>query len=276
VASGTVYPDRDIAPNWVSSPGGPLYAVLNGSAGAFPPWYIYAWANGQSFACGITLPALPAGMGYSQLALSYGMDMGHAGSQSLGVLTYGEGSLATLASSGLVGDSGSAIWTPGRPQTAAMMAALGGLGFQVYVESGMSGNSSGPFVYMYPGGAYVNWTTAPFPAPIVTTDAADQVTKRSARLNGTINSRGYASTYHFEYGVDTTYGVNQTGSVNKTAETSGGSPSSATPVSATLSDLIPGQPLHYRLVLKNTDTGVTVNGADRTLTTNRAGQQLLL
>ena len=46
--------------------------------------------------------------------------------------------------------------------------------------------------------------------PTVTTKAATSITSTSARLNGTVNPNGHATTYYFEYGPSTSYGSKTT------------------------------------------------------------------
>jgi len=98
----------------------------------------------------------------------------------------------------------------------------------------------------------------PCVAPDAVTLAPQEVTTSSAKVTGTVDPRGDASTYHFEYGSTTAYGTS-------TASASAGAGSGAAPVSATLSGLAPGTPYHYRLVASNA-FGAD-NGEDQVLTT---------
>jgi len=99
---------------------------------------------------------------------------------------------------------------------------------------------------------------APPKKPVVTTGAASLVTQTTARLNGTVNPKGSATTYHFDYGPTTAYGqVTPTGSA--------GSGNTAVPVSADLAGLTAGQTYHFRV--QATNTGGTTLGADQTFTT---------
>jgi hypothetical protein len=93
--------------------------------------------------------------------------------------------------------------------------------------------------------------------PIVTTEAASGVTPSEAILNGTVNPRGYATGYYFEYGPTTSYG-------SKTSEASAGSGAGGVKVSQTLTGLTPGV-YHFRIIA--TSSGGTSYGADQVFTT---------
>ncbi len=95
-------------------------------------------------------------------------------------------------------------------------------------------------------------------APAVVTGAASDVSVTTAKLAGTVDPNGRATTWYFEYGTSTGYG-------SKTSERSAGSGTSATDVSASLSGLTRGRTYHYRLVATS-DAGTT-HGADRTFST---------
>ena len=90
--------------------------------------------------------------------------------------------------------------------------------------------------------------------PIVTTDAASGITGTGATLNGTVDDRGHAATYKFQYGTTTGYGTESTGG-----------PVAGAAVSDTISGLAPGTVYHFRVVATSSE-GVT-NGGDQTFTT---------
>jgi len=96
-------------------------------------------------------------------------------------------------------------------------------------------------------------------APVVTTKAASSVTDTSARLNGSIDPNGQATTFYFEYGTSTSYGA-------KTPAASAGAGTSAKSVAAAVGGLTGGATYHFRLVAANA-TGTTT-GADQTFTTS--------
>jgi hypothetical protein len=93
----------------------------------------------------------------------------------------------------------------------------------------------------------------------VQTESATEVTPSTATLNGSLNPDNLATTYHFDYGVNTDYGL----TTPDRDATSGGT-SEALPGEA-LTGLQPGHLYHYRLIASN-ELGTTV-GEDRTLIT---------
>jgi|GEM_PF-2004805 len=95
-------------------------------------------------------------------------------------------------------------------------------------------------------------------APTVTTNAATSVTPTGAVLNGSVNANGASTAVTFNYGPTNTYGF------SITAAQSPVTGSSATPVSAALSGLVPGATYHYQAVGVN--SGGTTPGADQTFT----------
>jgi hypothetical protein len=103
---------------------------------------------------------------------------------------------------------------------------------------------------------------APGP-PGASTGSARDVTATGARLTGTVDPNGRATTYRFEYGTTTGYG-------KRTAEASAGSGQSGRAVSATIGGLQPNQRYHYRVVATNA-AGVA-RGRDRTFTAQRNPQ----
>jgi hypothetical protein len=101
-------------------------------------------------------------------------------------------------------------------------------------------------------------------APTVTTKTATNLTSSSARLNGTVNPNGLATTYYFEYGTSTSYG-------SKTAAANAGSGKSNVNVSTTASGIGAGV-YHFRLVATN--SAGTTYGSD--LTFGSAGPPVVL
>lgn len=108
-------------------------------------------------------------------------------------------------------------------------------------------------------GADATFTTTA--APTVTTGAATAATTTSVTLAGTVDPRGRATTWVFEYGTTTGYGA-------QTATKSAGSGSGALDVSASVTGLTPGQTYHYRIVATS-DAGIA-SGSDRTFSTGSA------
>jgi Ca2+-binding RTX toxin-like protein len=98
-----------------------------------------------------------------------------------------------------------------------------------------------------------------YPAPVVTTNAATGMTKQSATMQGSVNPKGLATTYHFEWGTTTAYG-------KSTPTVSAGSGQTSLSVSAGVTKLKPHTTYHYRLVA--TSSAGTSAGADVTFTTS--------
>jgi len=94
--------------------------------------------------------------------------------------------------------------------------------------------------------------------PTVATTSTTSVTSASATLNGTVNPNGEATTYYFEYGVETSYG-------STTLSSSAGSGTSAVSVIAAISELLSDTTYHYRLVATNSEG--TSYGDDKTFST---------
>ena len=106
-------------------------------------------------------------------------------------------------------------------------------------------------------GAAVPATAA---APAATTTGAEAITSSGARLVGTVDPNGEATTYYFEYGRTTRYG-------SRTPDASAGSGGSPRRVTAIVDGLQPNTVYHFRLVAAN-PSGVN-SGADRTFRTDR-------
>ena len=102
-------------------------------------------------------------------------------------------------------------------------------------------------------GADSTFTTAPATAP-----SATSITSNSATLNATVIPGATGSSYHFEYGTDTSYGTS-------TPEHSLSAGTEPVPVSSGTFALQPGTTYHFRLVA--TTNGQTVSSNDATFTT---------
>lgn len=94
--------------------------------------------------------------------------------------------------------------------------------------------------------------------PTVVTGVADNLASDGARLNGTVNPEGIATTYQFDYGTTTGYGTS-------TTPASAGSGSSPVAESQTVTGLAPSTLYHFRI--QATNAGGTTLGADATFTT---------
>ena len=89
--------------------------------------------------------------------------------------------------------------------------------------------------------------------PSAFTLPAYAITTTTATLSGQVNPNNLATNYHFEYGTTPAFG-------NSTSIISAGSGASPIPVSAGITGLIPGIPIHCRLVAVNSEG--TSNGSD--------------
>lgn len=95
-------------------------------------------------------------------------------------------------------------------------------------------------------------------SPTVVTGAVTSKQKTSAVLHGTVNPRGAATRFHFEWGLTNAYGA-------ASKDRSAGHGTKNVKVKATAKGLLPGTLYHYRVVASNR-FGIAV-GADRTFRT---------
>jgi phosphodiesterase/alkaline phosphatase D-like protein len=95
-------------------------------------------------------------------------------------------------------------------------------------------------------------------APAAATSAATGVGAGTATLNGTVNANNFTTTVTFEYGTTTSYGTTVTADQSPVIGTDN------TPVSKTITGLLPNTTYHYRV--KAQGFGTTY-GADMTFTT---------
>jgi phosphodiesterase/alkaline phosphatase D-like protein len=145
-------------------------------------------------------------------------------------------------------------------QTSSMGA--GSAAAVVSVSATLSGLTSG-ILYHYRLVATNNvgkasgfdWTLTTAIPPTTVTLAATNIGATSVQLNGSVNPNGVTTIYSFEYGTTTSYGT-QTSSITAGAWTT------ATSVSARLSNLRSSTDYHYRLVATNS-VGTT-QGSDMT------------
>ena len=90
--------------------------------------------------------------------------------------------------------------------------------------------------------------------PKAQTEGATDIGRTTATVTGTVNPRGFATTFRFEYGLTSAYGMT-------TPTVSAGSGRDDLPVHAGLIDLAAGTTYHYRLVAIS--HGGTTYGDDR-------------
>jgi hypothetical protein len=96
--------------------------------------------------------------------------------------------------------------------------------------------------------------------PTVSTGRATGVTQSTATLHGSVNPRGAATTYSFQYGLTRKYTA-------QTPVTAVGSGTTAVRVAAAIGGLAPATTYHYRVLATNA-VGATAGG-DRTFKTPR-------
>jgi hypothetical protein len=134
-------------------------------------------------------------------------------------------------------------------------------------------NASGVVTGVAPGVARIDATsgtavgssqiTVTQPSPIVTTNAATNITGTNATLNGTVNPNGTATSAWFEWSPDSTLAAPQSTTAQSLA-----SGSSDAAVSETLGGLTPGTSYFFRVVASNSP-GVLIRGAIVRFTTVR-------
>jgi hypothetical protein len=104
------------------------------------------------------------------------------------------------------------------------------------------------------------FTTPSVPPPLASTGPALEVTRGGAAVTGTVDSMGWDTTYHVQYGTTTLYGANW-----PTIDTDIGALAGNQPIAVNIENLQPATLYHYRLVATN--PGGTSYGADQTFTT---------
>ena len=97
--------------------------------------------------------------------------------------------------------------------------------------------------------------------PNVKTSEASGIQETQATLNGSVNPNGAATTYYFEYGINSAYG-----GMAPIPASSVGAGKVRVPVSFGVTQLMPGTLYHYRIVASNA-LG-TSHGPDRTFKTS--------
>jgi hypothetical protein len=105
-------------------------------------------------------------------------------------------------------------------------------------------------------------TTTP---PAATTGTATQIRKTAVVLNGTVDPKGQATTYYFQYGTSTAYGL-------QTSPASAGSGGGNVAVHSELTGLTTNTIYHYRIIAES--AGGTSYGADQTVTVGQPQSQV--
>ncbi len=99
------------------------------------------------------------------------------------------------------------------------------------------------------------------PAPSVTIGEAQNITRTTATLPGTVNPEGLETSYYYQYGTTTSYGGNSPSIQGVSA----GSGTAAVPAPIGIRGLLPATTYHYRLAATNADG--TTYSEDKTFTT---------
>jgi hypothetical protein len=109
--------------------------------------------------------------------------------------------------------------------------------------------------------ALLVWAAPAYAAlPGASTGTAHDITDTAATLRGTVNPHAQPTSFYFEYGSSTRYG-------SRTANTSAGSGTKGTAVSAPITGLKPETTYHFRIVAFSTEG--TNRGNDRTFKTSK-------
>jgi hypothetical protein len=104
------------------------------------------------------------------------------------------------------------------------------------------------------------FTTSGHPPPDVATGPPSQVSSTGAVVTGVVNPHNQATTYYFQWGLNTSYGFQTaTGTVN-----AGSAPVN---VAGMFQGLTPGTIFHYRLVATHGSSNATTYGSDGTFMT---------
>jgi trimeric autotransporter adhesin len=106
------------------------------------------------------------------------------------------------------------------------------------------------------------FTTSNAAVPSLTTGPASSITTSSAKVSGTVNPNGTATSYAFQYGTSTSYGA-------QTSSQSAGSGTSPQNVTVTLNGLPSGTTIHYRVISTYGANSIVV-GNDATFRTSGA------
>ncbi len=100
--------------------------------------------------------------------------------------------------------------------------------------------------------------TAQAAVPAVSTGSAAKVAPQSATLRGSVNPKGKAAVYYFQYGLSKAYGT-------QTPEVGAGAGTKSVAAHADVLGLTPAKTYHFRIVARNADG--TVLGGDKTFKT---------
>jgi hypothetical protein len=214
-----------------------------------------AWAcgGGGEEPCGFEAPSAttnPADFITAHAADLHGTVNPH-GCETSYVFEYG----TTTSYGGLAGGGSAGSGTTAAPQTGTVAGLLAGTTYHYRISATNKNGTT-------KGGDQVFATPTETTKPVVTTEAASEITKSTATLNGIVNPGGLSATYVFEYGPTISYG--------KSSETGGlGAGTSGVKVSKGITGLEPSTTYHFRLSATNSNG--TTAGGDKTFTTSATG-----
>jgi hypothetical protein len=247
--------------------GGQVVDVFDGATGLFVSSFGGGAADGGFFC--------PSGLAVDSAGRVYVLDRSCFGTGRVEEYSGGVfGAIVGSAPAGSLVAAGVAV-DPGSDDV--YVAEYGSAGLQV-TEFGAGGSPVGQRFDAPEVGALYGMAVDPGSGTVFTADYANAVVQRftsfvgptvvtapvsgvgagSVTLHGTIDPGGVSSSYHFEWGTDTSYGTS-------TPVTDAGSGSGAVSVSAAVSGLRPNTGYHYRIVGANGAGSIT--GDDQAFTT---------
>jgi len=168
-------------------------------------------------------------------------------------------SMATPMVAGAVAGLAAAKNPNNRAEVEAIRSYVRALGNYNWTDARLIVTSSGSYVEPIPDGIREPLLDMSIPPPTVTTNEPTEISQARAKLNGSVNPNGIATTYYIEWGMTTSYGNTVSGSA--------GSGTGSVAVSKVVETLAPGITYHYRVRAES--AGGSVQGVDRQFTTPR-------
>lgn len=215
-------------------------------------------SSNMTFTTGGSTPALPAvTTGAATGIVDNGATLNGTVNPNGGATTY-QFEYGTTASYGSFAPAAAASAGSGGSDTAVNVTLNGLASGTTYFFSLTASNGAGPVTGSQ--GAFT--TTGTPPEPTLVTGSATSIAGTSAQLNGTVNPRGAPAFWQFEWGFTPAFG--------NTAPVIAGTTTSANadvPVTSTISGLLPGATIFYRLLAWRTSEASAVYGTNSFFTT---------